>query len=136
MTRMTEAELRLHQARIKGREEALATLKGNRAEELMWKQLQALQGWERELVFHPGRRWRFDFANQERALALEIDGQVHRIAGRFEGDVDKLNQATLSGWRVLRVTPGMVDDGSALDLVVQAIRTLPAQAVLVDIPQV
>lgn len=83
-----------------------------------------------EYQFARPRRWRFDYAwpNAVGApLALEVEGGVF-VAGRHSRgagmvkDMEKYNQATLLGWRVLRVTPKQIADGSALSLVEQAIR--------------
>ena len=77
--------------------------------------------------FAPPRRWRFDFAWPERLLAVEVEGGSF-IAGRhsrgagFEADAEKYNEAALIGWRVLRVTPRMVDDGRALALIQRGLR--------------
>jgi hypothetical protein len=77
---------------------------------------------EREYRFVPDRRWRFDLAWPELLLAVEIEGGIW-IAGRhsrgtgIEADMEKYNRATLAWWRVLRVTPEMVDDGRALTLI-------------------
>lgn len=73
-----------------------------------------------------GRQWRFDFAWPNSHLALEIDGGAfihgrhHRPAGFIE-DCVKLNEAVVLGWRVLRVTPQQVKDGTALDFVGRAL---------------
>jgi very-short-patch-repair endonuclease len=114
----------LYEARQSGREAALAGLKRrpNQAEEQMWALLKDLPGWQREVPVRIGRKWRFDFAHPKILLALEVEGQVHKIGTRFDSDVDKYNEAMLDGWRVLRVTPEMVRDGRALELVVQALR--------------
>lgn len=92
---------------------------------------------QREFRFHQKRRWRFDYAWPWESLpsrncfadplALEVEGGVF-IAGRHSRgagmvkDMEKYNAATLAGWRVLRVTPKQVADGTALALVEQAIR--------------
>ena len=78
--------------------------------------------------FAPPRRWRFDLAWPDRRLALEIEGGVwtggRHVRGKgYEADCIKYNQAALLGWRVLRVTTGMVRDGRALDLLQQALST-------------
>lgn len=68
---------------------------------------------EREYVFAAPRRWRFDFAWVEDKVAVEIDGGAF-VAGRhtrgagFERDHEKLNEATVRGWKVLRFTPQMI----------------------------
>ena len=62
---------------------------------------------EREYRFHPTRRWRFDYADPETKVAVEIDGGAF-IGGRhtrgigFVKDQEKLNTATSMGWRVFR----------------------------------
>jgi hypothetical protein len=71
----------------------------------------------REHVFHASRNWRCDLAWPERLQAVEVDGAVHRIKGRFKGDIEKHNALTLAGYRWLRVTPQQVQSGEALELV-------------------
>lgn len=63
-----------------------------------------------EYRFHPTRKWRFDFAWVEFAVALEVDGGVwtRGAHGRGSGivrDIEKGNAAVMLGWRVLRVQP-------------------------------
>ncbi|MDM5130046.1 hypothetical protein OB962_03380 [Aeromonas piscicola] len=63
-----------------------------------------------ELLFHPKRKWRFDYAWEEQMIALEIHGGIHsggrHTRGRgFVEDRTKMNEATLLGWTVLEVTP-------------------------------
>jgi len=79
-----------------------------------------------EYRFHARRRWRFDYAWPEQMLALEIEGGVwsggRHVRGKgFLGDMEKYNAAALAGWRVLRVTPGQLVDGSAARLVRRAL---------------
>lgn len=80
----------------------------------------------REYVFAPPRRWRYDFAWPEHRLAVEVEGGSW-VGGRhvrpkaFEADCEKYAEATLLGWRVLRVTGAMVEDGRALALVQRAL---------------
>lgn len=81
---------------------------------------------ERELMFAPGRRWRFDFAWPEKALAAEIEGGTwvkgaHSRGKHFESDAEKYNAAVLSNWRVLRFTCDMVNDGRALATIKKAL---------------
>ena len=88
---------------------------------------------EREVKFHPERRWRADFmVGQSFAwpvrgrLLIEIDGGAwvggrHTTGKGFEGDLEKLNAAALLGFRVLRFTPAMVDDGRALAVIQRAL---------------
>jgi very-short-patch-repair endonuclease len=76
----------------------------------------------REHVFHASRNWRCDLAWPDRRQAVEVDGAVHRIKGRFKGDIEKHNALTLAGYRWLRVTPAQVRDGEALKLVRELLR--------------
>jgi hypothetical protein len=59
-------------------------------------------------------------------LAVEVEGGswIHgrHVRGRgFEADCEKYNQAVLLGWRVLRFTAAMVEAGTALFAVDQAL---------------
>lgn len=61
----------------------------------------------REYKFHPTRRWRFDFADIENKIAVEIEGGVwvkgrHTRAQGYINDLVKYNQATVLGWKLLR----------------------------------
>lgn len=76
----------------------------------------------REFVFDAVRGWRFDLAWPELHAAVECDGGIftggRHVRGKgFLGDMEKLNAATLQGWRVIRCTPQMVRRGEALGLV-------------------
>ena len=73
----------------------------------------------KELRFAPPRRFRFDYAWPEHLLACECDGAIwtggrHSRGSGIESDCEKFNLALEHGWRVARVTTGMVKDGSAL----------------------
>lgn len=81
---------------------------------------------EREVRFHPTRRWRLDFTWREQMIALEIEGGTH-VRGRhtrgkgFEKDCEKYAEAALLGWTVIRVTGEMVQDGRAIGYVERAL---------------
>lgn len=81
---------------------------------------------EREYRFHPVRKWRVDFAWTDRKLAVECEGGSW-IIGRhqrplgFEEDCIKYNTAAVMGWRVLRFTKAMIDDGRALVAIQEAL---------------
>lgn len=69
---------------------------------------------------HPvlaGRKWALDFAWPDRMLAVEVDGAVHRIKGRFAADLERSVVLTLLGWRVLRFSPAQVESAQAIDVV-------------------
>lgn len=69
----------------------------------------------REFKFHPTRLWRFDFAQPDLKIAIEIEGGVHGGRGRhtrgegFIADCEKYNEATMSGWSVVRITSKQIN---------------------------
>ncbi len=76
---------------------------------------------EREHVFAPPRKWRFDLAYPDILFACEVDGAVHRIRERFKTDLEKHQAAFALGWDVLRVSPAQVRSGEALTLLEDAL---------------
>lgn len=83
----------------------------------------------REFRFHRERLWRFDFVlgMEHGCIAIEIEGGSYS-AGRhtrgkgFSEDLVKYNEAALDFWRVLRFTPQMVFDGTAMNCIRRAIK--------------
>jgi hypothetical protein len=83
----------------------------------------------REYRFHPERKWRSDFMVGHNfawpvrgRYLIEVDGAAwtngRHVRGKgFEADLEKLNAAALLGFRVLRFTPAMVEDGRALAVI-------------------
>lgn len=76
----------------------------------------------KEHVFHPVRKWRFDYALPEHMIAVEVEGGVwtsgrHTRPQGFINDMEKYNAATVMGWRVLRVTPDDLLRTSTLNLI-------------------
>jgi very-short-patch-repair endonuclease len=74
---------------------------------------------KRQYKFHPTRRWLIDLAWPGRKLGVEVDGGTwsggrHTRGQGYENDCEKLNEAAIWGWTMLRVTGKMVDDGRAL----------------------
>lgn len=79
-----------------------------------------------EFRFHPERKWRFDWALIDQRLAVEMDGGIwtggrHTRGAGYIADMEKLNEAILLGWRVIRCTPQQVADGTALRYVLRAL---------------
>lgn len=79
----------------------------------------------KELIFHPTRKWRFDFAWPEQKIALEIDGAVHQGGRHTQGvgfvkDCEKMNEATILGWQVYRVPTDWIYNGQAYELLQRA----------------
>ena len=69
-----------------------------------------------ELMFHPKRKWRLDFAWHTHMIAVEIHGGIHsggrHTRGRgFVEDRAKMNEATLLGWTVIEATPEHIKNG-------------------------
>ena len=85
-----------------------------------------------ELLFHPKRKWRFDYAWEEQKLALEVHGGIHS-GGRhtrgkgFVEDRAKMNEATLLGWTVLEVTPEHIKSGQLRAWLLAAFNQDPGQ---------
>lgn len=82
---------------------------------------------EREWRFHPTRRWRFDLAWPGDKVAAEVEGATwangrHNRGSGFEADCIKYGEAAISGWRVVRVTKKMIEDGRAVDLIERALK--------------
>lgn len=87
---------------------------------------EGLAGFEREHRFSKKRFWRFDFAYLSAKLAIEVDGGAgtggrHTRAQGFANDCEKLNEAAILGWRVLRFTPRQVNCGYAARTVRRAL---------------
>ena len=84
---------------------------------------------EREYIFHPTRKWRFDFAFPAIKLGIEIEGLSRHISRHvtftgFREDCAKYNAATLLGWRMLRYSTEMVIRGDAINDVVKYLEEL------------
>jgi hypothetical protein len=82
----------------------------------------------RQYHYAPPRKLRADFAwpsPPDLSLLVEVQGGIwgRKAHGSVTGilaDIDRLNAATMAGWRLLRVTPDMVKDGRALALITRA----------------
>lgn len=80
---------------------------------------------EPEFYFHETRNWRFDMAWPAYAIGFEREGGTwgksrHNTGKGYRDDVDKYNEASLLGWKVLRATVDMMKDGSAASLILRA----------------
>ena len=76
--------------------------------------------------FAPPRRWRFDIAFMDERIAVEIEGGAwtrgrHTRGAGFIGDMEKYNAAVIHGWRLLRFTPDQVMNGTAREVLAEAI---------------
>jgi len=82
-----------------------------------------------EYKFHPDRDWRFDFCWPAYKLAVEVEGGTftggrHTRGTGFEGDCEKYNEAALLGFRVLRFTAAMIEDGRAIGMIQKAVAAI------------
>lgn len=67
----------------------------------------------------PGRRFRWDFAWPSKKVLVEVQGAIWVKGGHSTGtgitrDAEKLNLATLAGWKTLIVTAEHIKRGQAL----------------------
>jgi hypothetical protein len=79
----------------------------------------------KEYAFAPGRRFRFDYAwpavgKAGKKVALEVDGGIWKKGGGAHSrpsailrDIEKMNLATVLGWRVIRATPDKLAEAVA-----------------------
>lgn len=98
--------------------------KRSAGEEALEQALRAenIAGWVPEYRFDPERRWRADFAFLDARLLVEVEGGQwtngrHSRGAGFENDCEKYNAMTLQGWRLLRFTTGMVEDGRGIGVI-------------------
>lgn len=80
-----------------------------------------------EYRFCPERKWRADLAWPELKVIVEIEGGVwtngRHIRGKgFIGDIEKYNRAAILGYRLLRFTPEMVKDQTAVSEIMEALQ--------------
>lgn len=100
----------------------------SRGETAFAAQIARFGGWEREYRFAPPRMWRFDFANPSRMVAVEIDGSSaggaggHAYTSAREREAEKLNEATLRGWRVFHGTTAQAENGWLLGWVLKYLK--------------
>lgn len=124
----SEASLFLKERAIAGKK-AARLKRLSEGEEAFARQLivEGIDGFEREYRFHPERRWRFDFANLELKLAVEVEGGIysrgrHTRGSGFEKDAEKYNAAAMDGWMVLRYSTQQVKRGEAIRDVKRVLR--------------
>lgn len=75
---------------------------------------------EREVKFHPKRKWRFDFV-VDKAIAIEVEGGLftqgrHTRGKGYISDMQKYNAAQVRGWRVLRYGTGQINNNVIIDI--------------------
>lgn len=82
----------------------------------------------REYQFNPDRKWRFDFAWPDRKIGLEVEGGLfmnggHSRGAAYERNLEKYNSAAKMGWRVVRYSTDMVLAGTAIDDVLEMLKS-------------
>lgn len=89
------------------------------------KKLALIGNFEREIVFHPTRKWRFDFGIPEIKLCVEIEGVMPSHLGKsrhttlegFSEDNWKYAEAVALGWSVLRFTQTQIHTERCIELI-------------------
>jgi len=84
--------------------------------------------YEKEVSVIPGRRFRWDFrvGGPSKRVLVEVQGAIWVKGGHSTGtgisrDAEKLNLATLAGWRTLILTAEMIKDGRGLKWIQEAL---------------
>jgi hypothetical protein len=82
--------------------------------------------------FVPGRQFRFDRAYPDRMVAVEVQGGTwsqrgHARPSMIQRDCLKLSLAAALGWRCLPLTRAMIEDGTAVELIAQALGVGPRE---------
>ena len=77
--------------------------------EMLWR-AQGGPELQKEFRFDPIRKWRADFAHMESRTLIEIEGGIyvngrHNRGAGFAADLEKYLEASLAGWRVVRLGP-------------------------------
>lgn len=83
---------------------------------------EGIEDFQREVRFHPRRKWLFDFAWATEKVAVEVEGGTmqggRHVRGKgFENDCIKYNEACLRGWRVLRFTSRQVRQNECVPVI-------------------
>jgi hypothetical protein len=94
--------------------------------EMVEANLVDMPGYDKEVTFHPVKKWRFDYAWLDLKVALEVHGGVfangrHTRGKGFTEDKVKMNNAQLLGWIVIEVTKAQVINGQMLIWIKDAI---------------
>jgi hypothetical protein len=84
-------------------------------------------------IFPPGgRRHKYDLAWPAHRLVAEVDGGTftggaHTRGERIDLDAEKQSLAAAAGWRTLRFTRHLINDGRAVALIAEALAWRPDQ---------
>lgn len=94
-------------------------------EDLLAFQLKASKiEFQRQYKFHPERRWKADFMIPAGKLLIEVDGGTwtngrHTRGTGYAKDCEKLNEATILGWAVLRFPTAEIKPGRAVQTILR-----------------
>lgn len=89
------------------------------AEDLLATHLEELgEAFQRQYLYVPGRKYKADFALLQYKLLVEVQGGIYskQAHGSVQGiirDNERLNLASMLGWRVMRFTVQQVEWGHA-----------------------
>jgi hypothetical protein len=84
--------------------------------------------------FTKARRWRIDVSYPGQLVGIEVDGGLW-VRGRhlrplgYRKDCEKFAEAAVLGWRLIRVVPEQIRDGSALRWLTGLLRGAPGSPV-------
>ena len=91
------------------------------------------EGVVRQFEYAPPRRlkadflvWRSRFIGRAHEVLVEVQGGIYSRQGHGSvtgvlADIDRLNAATVNGYRMLRFTPQMIDSGEAMTVIQKAL---------------
>lgn len=86
-----------------------------------------------EYSFCPGRRFRFDFAELQTKVAIEIQGGIfskersgHTSGAGVQRDCEKFSLAASLGWLLFPLSESMMRDAEWLDLIATTIQARQA----------
>ena len=85
----------------------------------------------REVQLIQGRKWSWDFVYEANRIAIEIQGQTHKIGAHsshagLARDYEKGNAANIAGWCCLSFSADHIASGYALETTKQALAARPA----------
>lgn len=93
--------------------------------DLLWGQYGEGLVLDDELLFHPTRKWRFDYCHHESKVAVELEGGTnsrktksrHTTPEGFREDRKKYLAAVSLGWIVISLTSDMIDHDNVQTIV-------------------
>lgn len=79
--------------------------------------------------FHPARKWRIDYAIIDHKIAIEQEGGAytqgrHTRGAGFIADMEKYNELTRLGWKLIRVTPQQLMTVNTINIIKDLINAI------------